>query len=113
MMLSHQILPDAFSELFVYSTTCHKLTLADRYGLAAALCNDLIEEEEKRAIDRILHGVRRGHIQLVDDLSALKLPKPTRLKGSFHPNRFDVNKFVNPMNAQLATKARSLGATKG
>lgn len=112
-MLSHQLLPNAFSEIFMHATTRHRLTLADRYGLAAALCNDLIEEDEKQAIDRILHGVRRGHIQLVDDLSTLELPKAPPQKESFHPNRFNVHKFVHPVNAQLSPKARSLGAAKG
>lgn len=112
-MLSHQLLPNAFSEIFRHATTNHQLSLADRYGLAATLCSALIEEEEKRAIDRILHGVRRGHIQLVEDLSTLELPKATQIKESFHPNRFNVHKFMNPVNAQLATKTRSLGATKG
>ncbi len=108
----HQLLPNALSEIFMQVVISHRLTLADRYGLAAALCNALIDEEEKRAIDRILHGVRRGHIQLVEDLSVPKLPRATRLKGSFNPNRFDVYKFVNSGNPQFSAKARSLGATK-
>lgn len=112
IMSSYQLLPNAFSEIFMQAITSHKLTLADRYGLAVVLCNALINEEEKRAIDRILHGVRRGHIQLVDDLATPELPRAKRLKGSFHPNRFNVHKFMNSVNAQLSTKTRSLGAAK-
>lgn len=110
--MSHQILPNALSEIFMQAITSHKLTLADRYGLAAMLCDGLINDEEKRAIDRILYGVRQGRIQLVDDLSVLKLPRADRLKGSFHPNRFNVYKFMNSGNAQFSAKARSLGAAK-
>ncbi len=78
--MSHQILPNALAEIFTCAIASHKLTVADRYGLAAVLCDVSIDDEEKRAIDRILYGIRRGRIQLVDDLSALKLPRAERVK---------------------------------
>jgi hypothetical protein len=101
-MLSYQLLPNAFSEIFVQATTQYQLTLADRYGLTAALCSSSITDEEKQAIDRILYGVRRGHIQVVPQLSAVQ--PGSQFHGSIDrgssldPNCFDVDKLVNPVN---------------
>jgi hypothetical protein len=109
----HQLLPNALSEIFMQAMTSQQLTLADRYGLAAAICNALIEEEEKRAIDRLLYAVRRGQIKIVADLSVLQLQQATPLNVSLHPNCFNIHKFVNSVNPQLSAKTRSLGASKG
>ncbi len=63
------LLPHALSEMFAEVSTTHKLTRADRYGLLAALLDDSITEEERRALDRILYSLRKGRIQLVDEFS--------------------------------------------
>lgn len=70
-MLSHQLLPGAISELFLQTATTRKLTVADRYGMLAAICEESLSEDELRALDRVLYGLRKGQIQVVDDLSAI------------------------------------------
>jgi hypothetical protein len=66
-----RLLPCALSELFAQVTATGRLTLADRYGLLAALLDESITDEERASIDRLLRSVRRGHIEIVNDLSAL------------------------------------------
>lgn len=71
-MLSHKLLPGAVSELFLQTATTQKLTVADRYGMLAAICEEeAISEDELRALDRILYSLRKGQIQVVDELSAI------------------------------------------
>lgn len=78
-----KLLPHALSELFAQASTSGCLTLADCYGLRAALLEDSLSEEERAAIDRLLHAVRQGRIHLMDELSvetkmyALVFPLPT------------------------------------
>jgi hypothetical protein len=48
-----------------------KLTQADRYGLMAAIITESINEEEKRAIDRLLHSVVRKRIKIGNEVSAI------------------------------------------
>ena len=63
------LLPGAISEILATSTETHLLTKADRYGLLAALINDCVGEEDLTAIDRMLYSLRRGRIQVVNELS--------------------------------------------
>lgn len=70
-MLSHKLLPGAISELFLQTATTQKLTVADRYGILAAICEESVSEDEMQALDRIFYGLRKGQIQVVDDLSAI------------------------------------------
>jgi len=65
------LLPTAISELFAQATRSGKITLADRYGLMAAILADNLDEEERNAIDRLLRSLRRGRLQVVDELSAM------------------------------------------
>ncbi len=65
------LLPGAVSELFVQATVTGQLTLADRYGLQAAVLDDSLAEEERVCLDRLFHAVRRGRIQVVDELSVV------------------------------------------
>ena len=71
-MLQIQLLPTALSELFVSASVSGYLTLADRYGLMAALLEESLLDEERIAIDRLLHAVSRGRISVVDELSILR-----------------------------------------
>lgn len=64
------LLPTAIPDLFAAASETHALTVADRYGLMAALLDDCLSEEERQAIDRLLRGVLRGRIQLSPELSA-------------------------------------------
>lgn len=66
-----RLLPSAISELFAQVSSTGKLTIADRYGLMAAILEESISEEERRCIDRLLRALQRGRIAVVDELSLL------------------------------------------
>lgn len=70
-MFSVKLLPTALVELFATASVSGRLTVADRYGLMAALLEDSLPEEQLWAIDRLLHGVRRGRIAVVNEISAV------------------------------------------
>ena len=57
--------PGAISEIFASATETGILTLSDRYGLLAASLDENLEEDERRAVNRILRAIRRGKIQMV------------------------------------------------
>lgn len=65
------LLPSAISELFAQVTATGVLTLADRYGLMAALLDESISEEERSCIDRLLYALRKGRVQVVNELSII------------------------------------------
>lgn len=67
-----QLLQSALSDLFAQVNTTGQLTLADRYGLMAAILDESLSEEERRCIDRLLRAVFRGRIKIVDYLSSLQ-----------------------------------------
>lgn len=69
-MLQLDILPSALSELFAAAAISGSLTIADRYGLLAALLQDNLTTDESVVIDRLLHGVRRGKVTLTSQLSS-------------------------------------------
>ncbi|MCW6038980.1 hypothetical protein K4A83_22390 [Spirulina subsalsa FACHB-351] len=59
-----QLLPGAISEILAASAETKTLTLGDRYGLLAAVTNEQLDEEERRAVDRLLRAYQRGRIHL-------------------------------------------------
>ncbi len=65
------LLPGAISEIMASVADSCCLTKADRYGLMAALLEESLPEEERRAIDRLLRSLRKGRIQVVDELSTI------------------------------------------
>jgi hypothetical protein len=67
-----RLLPNAVSELFAQSSHSGYLTIADRYGLMAALLEDSLNEEERRSIDRLLRAVSRGQVKVTDELSVVQ-----------------------------------------
>lgn len=71
--MSHQLnlLPTALSDLFAEVTSSGNITLADRYGLKAAILDNSLTEEEQTILDRLLYGVRRGRLQMVNEISAV------------------------------------------
>ena len=71
MLLSINILPFGLSELFAEVTHSRAITQADRYGLMAAVLDDAISEEERQAIDRLLYAMRRGRLQIVNEISTI------------------------------------------
>lgn len=71
MLVTACLLPSALSDLFAQSQDSGKITLADRYGIKIALLQTSLEEEELGSIDRLLHAVRRGRVEIVDELSVI------------------------------------------
>lgn len=67
-------LPCAISDIFAHATVSGQITVADRYGLMAAIISDSLSDEDRQAIDRLLHAARRGRVQVVDELSAVSQP---------------------------------------
>jgi len=66
-----RLIPGAVSDLFAQTSTSGKVTVADRYGLMAAVLEDELSEDERRSIDRILYALNRGRVQIVDELSCV------------------------------------------
>ncbi len=64
-------LPGAASELFAQVSQTGKLTLADRYGLLAILLDEASSEEERQMLDRLLYALRKGRVQVINELSSL------------------------------------------
>lgn len=71
MFIPVRLLPGAISDLFAHASNSGILTLADRYGLMAAILEDSISEEERAAIDRLLRALLRGRMRVVNELSSL------------------------------------------
>ena len=65
------LLPCAIADIAAQVADSQELTVADRYGLMAGILNGAFTEEEQAAVDRILRAVRRGRVQVVDQLSAV------------------------------------------
>lgn len=65
------LLPSALSDLYVQASLSGTITLADRYGLLAALLDESMGDEERLAIDRMIWAVRKGRMKLTDELSAV------------------------------------------
>lgn len=66
-----RLLPYAISDLFAQASQSGCITLADRYGLMAALLETSLDEEEQLSIDRLLRAVRKGQLIVVDEISSL------------------------------------------
>lgn len=71
MLAPVSLLPGTLPELFAQVSYSGKITLADRYGLMAALLEEPISEEDRELIDRILRAVRRRRLKVVDELSSV------------------------------------------
>lgn len=69
---SPTLLPSAIGDLTAQVAQSHQITLADRYGLMAAILSESLKEEEREAIDRLLRAVCRGRFEIVDEISALQ-----------------------------------------
>lgn len=52
------------AELFFQAWCSGKLAADERYSLQAALLADGIDKDELRAIDRLIHAVRRGWLEM-------------------------------------------------
>jgi len=65
-----QLLPDAISELYAQVSNSGQVTLADRYGLMAAVLDESLDEEQRLAVNRIIYGIYKGKIVIVDEISS-------------------------------------------
>ncbi|MGB3514166.1 MAG: hypothetical protein WBA93_34150 [Microcoleaceae cyanobacterium] len=65
------LLPSALGDLFAQANKTGYITLADRYGLMAAIFDESLSEDEQRSIDRLLRAIRKGRIKIVDQISAV------------------------------------------
>jgi len=68
-MFPVKLLPGAINEITVSVCETKSLTLADRYGLMAAILDESLDEEERRTVDRLLRSTLRGRVKLVDEFS--------------------------------------------
>ncbi|MEM7771838.1 MAG: hypothetical protein AAGA75_18900 [Cyanobacteria bacterium P01_E01_bin.6] len=66
------LLPSAIGDLTAQVAKSQEITLADRYGLMAAILSDSLLEEERAAVDRLLRAVCRGRFVMVSKISALQ-----------------------------------------
>lgn len=71
MLYPIRLLPNAISDLFAQASNTGCLTLADRYGLMAALLEESLEEEERLSLDRLIRAIYKGRLKAVDEISAL------------------------------------------
>lgn len=63
------LLPSAISEMSAQAARTGKITLADRYGLMAAILEEKLSYEERCAVNRLLWALVRGRLTVVSDLS--------------------------------------------
>lgn len=68
-MIPVRLLPAALYELFATASVSGRLTLADRYGLMAALLEESLPQEDICIINRLLYAIRKGRITVVDEIS--------------------------------------------
>lgn len=64
-------LQNALGELFAQANITGRITIADRYGLQAALMDESLGPDERRCIDRLLRSLRRGRLEMVNEISSL------------------------------------------
>jgi len=59
-----RLLPGAIAAILAETAETGQLTRSDRYGLLAAVLDDSLSDDERRAVNRILRAVQRGRVQL-------------------------------------------------
>lgn len=63
----------ALAELFADVSQSGVVTLADRYGLMAAVFEeDQLTDDEKCSVNRLLRSASKGRVQIVNELSTLE-----------------------------------------
>ncbi|MFM6135959.1 MAG: hypothetical protein ACKO3K_16200 [Cuspidothrix sp.] len=68
-MTEIQLLPGAIGAILATSADTGCLSLADRYGLMAAILDERLGQEEEQAINRLLRFVIRGRIKVSNTIS--------------------------------------------
>ncbi|MBD2580511.1 hypothetical protein H6G50_22885 [Oscillatoria sp. FACHB-1406] len=66
MLPELELLPGAIPEMLVSIADTGRITLMDRYGLMAASLNESLNEEDRRAVNRILRGIVKGRIHIAE-----------------------------------------------
>ncbi|MEZ2227327.1 MAG: hypothetical protein ACBR50_13770 [Microcoleus sp.] len=66
-----QLIPGAISEILASVSDTGTLTIADRYGLMAAVLDECLEEEDRNSLNRLLRSVIKGRVKIVNELSAI------------------------------------------
>ncbi|SKB14026.1 conserved hypothetical protein [Planktothrix sp. PCC 11201] len=66
------LIESALGELFAKIHETGRVTLADRYGLLAAVFDDNLTEEELRSLSRIYRAIARKQIEIVDEISTIE-----------------------------------------
>ncbi len=64
MLNKIELIPGAVSAILADTAETGVLTQGDRYGLLAAVLDEDLPDEERRAVNRILRAVHRGRVQL-------------------------------------------------
>jgi hypothetical protein len=65
-----RLLPGSIAEILATASETGQISQADRYGLMAAICEESLDEEEVRAINRLLRAINRGKIKVSEQLTA-------------------------------------------
>lgn len=71
MIYPATLIPGAISEILVSARNTGAITLADRYGLMAAILDESLPEDDARSINRLLRAIVRGRIKVATDISAM------------------------------------------
>lgn len=66
------LIPGAIGEMLVSARTTGHIAIADRYGLHAAVLDDSLSEDERRAVDRLLRAIVKGKVEVRDEISILR-----------------------------------------
>lgn len=64
-----ELLPGAISEIMATVSETGVLTLADRYGLMAAVMNESLNDDDRSSTNRLLRAVMKGRVKVVNELS--------------------------------------------
>ena len=65
------LLQNAVGELFAEANITGRITIADRYVLQAAVMHEALGQDERRCIDRLFRSLRRGRLEMVNEISSL------------------------------------------
>ncbi|MEM8638417.1 MAG: hypothetical protein AAGG51_06375 [Cyanobacteria bacterium P01_G01_bin.54] len=67
MLPAVRLLPGSIAEMLASASQTGMLTKADQHGLQAAVLEETLSDEEIRAVNRLLRGIKRGKIKVVDN----------------------------------------------
>lgn len=61
-----RLLPGSIAEMLATASETGQISQADRYGLMAAMFEESLDEDEIRALNRLLRAINRGKIKISD-----------------------------------------------